>query len=117
MILVDSSVWVDHLRGSDPVLVRLLTAGQVLAHPFVIGELALGSLRQRETVLGALQGLPQAIVADEGEVLGFIDRYALAGIGIGYVDAHLLASARLSVATLWTRDKRLNGAAQRLGLT
>ena len=117
MILVDSSIWVDHLRISDPTLVRLLTAGQVLSHPFVIGELALGSLRQRETVLSALQGLPQAIVAAEGEMLDFIDRHMLAGIGIGYVDAHLLASARLSVATMWTRDKRLNGAAQRLGLT
>ena len=116
MILVDSSVWVDHLRDNDPALARLLTTGQVLAHPFVIGELALGSLRQRETVLGALMGLPQAIVADEGEVMTFIDRHALAGIGIGYVDAHLLASAKLSVATLWTRDKRLHAAAERLGL-
>ena len=116
MILVDSSVWVDHLRDSDPALARLLTAGQVLAHPFVVGELALGSLRQREMVLGALLGLPQAIVAGQAEVLDFIDRHALAGIGIGYVDAHLLASARLSIATLWTRDKRLHAAAQRLSL-
>ena len=116
MILVDSSVWVDHLRAGDPALADLLSAGQVLAHPFVIGELALGNLRQRDIVLGALKGLPQAIVADDGEMLDFIDRNALPGLGIGYVDAHLLASAKLSTGTLWTRDKRLHGAAQRLGI-
>lgn len=116
MILVDSSVWVDHLRAGDPALTDLLTAGQALTHPFVIGELALGSLRQREAILAALKGLPQAVVAGDDEVLDFIDRHALSGIGIGYVDAHLLASARLSTGTLWTRDKRLHGAAQRLGI-
>ena len=116
MILVDSSIWVDHLRSRDPALVDLLGATRVLGHPFVIGELALGNLRQRDTVLGALQDLPQAMVARDDEVLGFIDRHALAGLGIGYVDAHLLASARLSGGTLWTRDKRLDGAATRLGI-
>ncbi|MFA6116282.1 MAG: PIN domain-containing protein [Sphingomonas sp.] len=116
MILVDSSVWVDHLRSGDPLLTDLLTAGQVLVHPFVIGEIALGNLRQRHTVLGALQGLPQAVVAEDKEVLDFIDRHALSGLGIGYVDAHLLASTLLSASTFWTRDKRLHGAAQRLGV-
>ena len=116
MILVDSSIWVDHLRSGDPDLVDLLAATQVLAHPFVIGELALGNLRQRDSVLGALRDLPRATVASDDEVLGFIDRHALAGLGIGYIDAHLLASTRLSGANLWTRDKRLHGAATRIGV-
>lgn len=116
MILVDTSVWVDHLRAGDPALADLLAAGQILTHPFVIGEIALGNLRQRETVLGALQGLPRALLADDEEVLDFIDRHALSGLGIGYVDVHLLASARLSTGTLWTRDKRLHAAAQQLGI-
>ena len=115
MILVDSSVWIDHFRNGDRALVRLLNTGQVLAHPFVIGELALGNLRLRDQVLGLLQDLPFASVATEGEVLAFIDRQAL--FGIGYVDAHLLAAARLTPDTLiWTRDKRLQAAADRMSL-
>ena len=117
MILVDSSVWVDHLRNGNTTLARMLDNGRVLAHPFVTGELALGNLRQRELILAALQDLPQAVVAGETEVLGFIDRQGLYGCGIGYVDAHLLASARLtSGGSLWTRDKRLHAVADRLGL-
>lgn len=117
MILVDSSVWVDHLRNGDPILAGLLNAGRVLAHPFVIGELALGSLRQRALILGALRGLPQAIVAQDTEVADFIERNALFGLGIGYVDAHLLASAKLTPdASLRTRDRRLREAATRLGV-
>ena len=117
MILVDSSVWIDHLRSGDRALASLLEAGRALAHPFVIGELALGSLRQREAVLDALRGLPRAVVASDGEVLQFIDRQALYGLGIGYVDAHLLASTRLTPgALLWTRDKRLLSVADRLAL-
>jgi predicted nucleic acid-binding protein len=117
LILVDSSVWIDHLRSADAGLAKLLNQGQVLAHPFVNGELALGSLRQRAGIISALQDLPKAVVADEVEVLGFIEGHALFGRGIGYIDAHLLASVRLTAdATLWTRDKRLQQVAARLGL-
>ena len=116
MILVDTSVWVDHLRSSDAELSALLNASQVLAHPFVIGELALGNLRQRELVLTALARLPSAIVARHAEVLGMVARHGLFGRGVGYVDAHLLAAARLSGATLLTNDKRLRAVAGSLGL-
>jgi predicted nucleic acid-binding protein len=117
VILVDTSVWVDHLRSTQKVLVALLDKGMVLAHPFVIGELALGNLRQREVVLDALSDLPRASVATDVEVLHFIDRHALFGCGIGYVDAHLLAAVRLTAgAELWTKDRRLHGVAVELGL-
>ena len=117
MILVDTSVWVDHLRKGDQVLGRLLFAGRVLAHPFIVGELSLGVLRQREAVLGALMDLPQATIATEEEVFRFIEAKGLPGSGIGYVDAHLLAATRLTPgAALWTRDKRLSEVAERLGL-
>ncbi len=117
MILINSSVWVDHLRSGDRTLVRLLNTGQVLAHPFVIGELALGNLRQRQLIRNTLDDLPRAILASDEEVLHFIGAYRLFESGIGYVDAHLLAATRLTArATLWTRDKRLGVAADRLGL-
>ena len=117
MILVDTSVWVDHLRATDKALAALLDTGAVLAHPFVIGELALGNLRQREIVLNALSDLPHASVATDVEVLHFIDRHALSGRGVGYVDAHLLAAVQLTAgAELWTKDKRLHGVAIQLGL-
>lgn len=117
MILVDSSVWIDHLRGGEPVLAGLLDTGRVLAHPFVIGELALGNLRQRDIILGALRDLPQAVVAGDDEVFRFIEQQSLFGLGIGYVDAHLLAAVRLTPgASLWTRDKRLHAVAGRLSL-
>ena len=106
---VDTSVWVAHLQRGNNELAGLLNRAQVLSHPFVLGELALGSLQQRDTVLDALKNLPQARVASAGEVLGFITTNALHGIGIGYVDAHLLASARLTPGSiLWTLDKRLD---------
>ncbi len=117
MILVDTSVWLDHLRGGDKALVGLLNAGMVLAHPFVIGELALGDLRQRVLVLNALADLPRVSTATDAEVLHFIDRYSLFGRGIGYIDVHLLAAARLTMgAAIWTRDKRLQSVADQLGL-
>jgi predicted nucleic acid-binding protein len=117
VILVDTSVWIDHLRTGNRQLAGFLEAGQVLAHPFVTGEIALGRLRQRDLVLNALLDLPQATVATDEEVRHFIDRHALFGAGIGYVDAHLLAALRLTAtAALWTRDKRLHVVADRLGL-
>jgi predicted nucleic acid-binding protein len=116
MILVDTSVWVDHLRHGNSQLKTLLGAGQVVIHPFVVGELALGNLRQRNAVLSALRDLPHAVSASNEEVLDFIESQALPGLGIGLVDAHLLASARLTSAHLWTRDKRLSAAADKLGL-
>ena len=117
MILVDTSVWVDHLRAGNARLARLLEDGEVVSHPFVIGELALGNLRRRDTVLDALSELPQANVATDIEVLHLIRKEALFGRGIGYLDAHLLASVRLTPpARLWTRDQRLHGVAEHLGL-
>jgi predicted nucleic acid-binding protein len=117
MILVDTSVWIDHLRADDKTLAGLLDIGRVLAHPLVIGEVALGNLQRRDLVLRALQRLPRAIVATDHEVLRLIDQHALFGLGIGYVDAHLLAAARLTAgASLWARDKRLFAAATQLGL-
>lgn len=115
MILADTSVWVDHLRTGDKALVALLEAGMVLAHPFVIGELALGNLHQRDIVLMALADLPHAAVATDAEVLHCIERHALSGRGIGYIDTHLLAAVKLTGgAELWTRDKRLHAAAVQL---
>jgi predicted nucleic acid-binding protein len=117
MILVDTSIWVDHFRGGNVSLVGLLNATQVLTHPFVIGELACGNLRQRNEVLSLLQDLPSSTVASDDEVLFFIERHVLAGRGIGYVDAHLLAATALHGATrLWTRDKRLRAIADELEL-
>jgi predicted nucleic acid-binding protein len=117
MILVDTSVWIDHLRSADEELTQLLERGQVMAHPFVIGELALGNLQHRNEVLSALQNLPQVLVATENEVLGFIEQNGLFGAGIGYIDAHLLAATRLAPgAALWTRDKRLLSVSGRLGV-
>ena len=117
MILVDTSVWIDHLRHGDVGLARLLNAGQVLTHRIVIGELALGNLQNRNIVLSTLRNLPQVTAASDDEVLHFIENNVLFGTGIGYVDAHLLAAVRLSPgALLWTRDKRLLAESTRLGL-
>ena len=117
MILVDTSIWIDHLRSDNAILAALLDAGRVLAHPFVIGELALGNLRQRQGVLSALMDLPRCEVATDTEVLEFLDRHALFGRGVGYVDAHLMAAVRLTAGSeLWTNDRRLYGVACRLGL-
>ena len=106
MILADTSVWVDHLRRSDATLRAALEANEICIHPMVIGELACGNLRNR-TILVNLQLLPQATVATHDEALAMIEQHKLMGRGVGFVDVHLLASAKLSKATLWTRDKRL----------
>jgi predicted nucleic acid-binding protein len=107
MVLVDTSVWINHFRQADAKLVHLLTTAQVFTHPFVIGELALGSLKQRPLFVATLQDLPHVPVALDAEVLAFIESAGLAESGIGYVDAHLLASARLAGIVVWTEDKRL----------
>ena len=117
MILVDTSVWIDHLRSGDPELARLLHDGAVLAHPWVTGELALGHLSQHSEILGLLHNLPQATAATDVEVLTLIDNHQLSRLGIGYVDAHLLAATMLTAGShLWTRDKRLAAVAAQLGL-
>ena len=117
MILVDTSVWIDHLRAGDKGLQALLNTGQVLMHPFILGELACGNLRNRNEVLTLLNALPRATVANDYEVLLFIERHSLMGRGIGYIDAHLLGSVALCApARLWTRDKRLAAIAGVLGL-
>jgi hypothetical protein len=116
MILVDTSVWVDHFRDSDPVLTKLLHAEEVLTHPFVIGELAMGSQPKRNFI-GLLFRLNEAVKATDEEVLHFVARHKLHGVGIGYLDAHLLASARMTPDTiLWTRDRRLAAAAVALSI-
>ena len=117
MILVDTSVWIDHLRRGDAHLMATLLAGHVLIHPWVIGEIACGTLRERGQVLDLLRSLPLSPVALEDEVLFFIEQYELMGRGIGYVDIHLLASAQLAGARLWTRDKRLVVVANELGMS
>ena len=117
MTLVDSSVWVDHLRVGDEGLAALLNGSRVLGHPFVLGELALGNLHQRALIHESLQNLAQAVVAGDDEVVQFITAKQLFGRGIGYVDAHLLAAVRLTPGSrLWTRDKRLRVLAEGLGL-
>lgn len=117
MILVDSSVWIEHFRSSDPKLRELLEQGLVLAHPFVTGELALGHLRKRDEVLSLMRALPSAPELSHDEALTFAEAHRLAGSGVGWIDAHLLASARLSGGRLWTRDPALGTVAARLGLT
>ena len=116
MILVDSSVWIDHFRSWNATFASLMVDERVLMHPVVIGELLLGGL-PTGTPLRDLQDMTAAAPVDDGEVLLFIQRHSLTGADIGYGDAHLLASAQLTTgATLWTRDRRLRAAAQRLGL-
>ena len=117
MTLVDSSIWIDHIRMSDAVLAGLIDRRQVLVHPFVIGEIALGAIRTRAAVLAALGELPSSPIASHAEVVHMIEEHRLYGRGVGYVCAHLLAAARLRRATLlWTRDRRLHAIADELGV-
>jgi predicted nucleic acid-binding protein len=117
VILVDTSVWVDHLRAGDAGLVDLLERRAVVCHPWVTGEIALGRLSRRDEILRLLGSLPQAEVATPTELRAFVEAHRLFGLGIGYVDAQLLASARLTPDTLlWTRDRPLAAVAARLGL-
>ncbi len=117
MILVDTSIWIDHFRVADPQLVALLTRNEVLTHPVVIGEIALGSVAKRTEVLRYLNNLPAAVSAQHEEAMIFIERHKLANTGLGYVDAALLASTALTPgAALWSRDKSLRAGATRCGL-
>lgn len=117
MILADTSIWIDHFRKGDAALAALLDAGEVSMHPFVIGELAMGNLSGRDALLRELGRLPEAVVARPEEVLTLISSENLSGVGLGYVDACLLAATRLSPMTrLWTRDRRLAEVAARLEL-
>jgi len=116
MVLVDTSVWVHHLRRGEPNLERLLNDGEVMCHPFVIGELACGSMRNRAEILSLLRTLPLATEATHEEVLQFIERNHLMGKGLGYIDVHLCASAILAGAPMWTYDRRLNETNEGLGI-
>ena len=117
MILVDTPIWIDHLRAGDEVTAHLLSEGSVLMHPFVKGEIALGHLRARAHVMRQLDQLPQEIRAHDDEVMRLIEAENLPASGIGYVVALLVASVRLTGgALLWTRDKRLGAVAELLGV-
>lgn len=115
-MLVDSSVWIDHLRRGNKLLALRLENGEVETHPCVVGELACGNLQRREAILSLLTCLPAVTEAEHAEVLSLVESKRLAGRGLGWVDAHLLASAMLGRTTLWTLDKRLAGEARRLGV-
>jgi predicted nucleic acid-binding protein len=117
VILADSTVWIDHLRHGDSLLANRLNVGQVWTHPFIIGEIALGSLHRRGEVLALLRNLPAATQASDDEVRILIEQLPLYSLGIGYIDAHLLAATRLTPGLrLWTRDRRLHDIALRLGM-
>jgi predicted nucleic acid-binding protein len=116
MVLVDTSIWVTHLRQGSQRLEKLLMDAEVLCHPFIIGELACGNLKNRNEIVSLLQSLPMAPTIEFDEFLFFIDRNHLMGKGVGFVDVHLLASAQLTGIPLWTADKRLKAAAEQLEL-
>ena len=116
MVLVDTSVWVAHLRRGHIGLEALLNEGYVVCHPFIVGELACGNLKNRSEILSLLQALPLATPAEHEEVMQFIENYSLMGKGLGYIDMHLLASAILSRVPLWTLDNKLKQVSVKLGL-
>ena len=116
MVIVDTSIWITHLRQGSRHLKALLLDGEVMCHLFIIGELACGNIKNRNEILSLLQALPMAPVIEFDEFLYFVDRNKLMGIGIGFVDVHLLASAQLANVPLWTTDKRLRSAALDLNL-
>ncbi|MBN1274582.1 MAG: type II toxin-antitoxin system VapC family toxin [Candidatus Aminicenantes bacterium] len=116
MILIDTSVWVDHLRKTDQELSKLLDKGVVLCHPFVIGELACGNLKNRSEILDLLAALPKVEVASHEEAMHLVTHRKLWGKGIGWIDIHLLASALLSNCTLWTKDKALHTISRSLNI-
>jgi predicted nucleic acid-binding protein len=117
MVLVDTSVWARHLREGDSDLQRLLTDGKVMCHPFIIGEVACGNLKNRNEVLSLLRLLPMTIQAEHEEIMQFIEMNHLMGKGLGYVDVHLTASAVLTAVPIWTLDKRLDEANRGFGIS
>lgn len=117
MVLVDTSIWVSHFRKGNPHLATLLNNGEVVCHPFVVGELGCGNIKNRKEILSLLQTLPMAETAEHQEVLHFIEHNRLMGKGLGYIDVHLLASALLTKIPLWTSDKRLKATSAELGLS
>ena len=116
MVLVDTSVWIDHLRKNDKHLQLLLIDGEVVCHPLIIGELVCGNLKNRKEIIGLLQALPMSPEIDFEEYLYFVEEHKLFGKGIGYIDIQLLASAKLSQTSLWTSDKRLKAIAVEFGI-
>lgn len=117
MILVDTSVWIDHLRRGNAELVRLLEEGDVIVHPFVVGELACGKIKNRVEILELLRELPEASSSDHDEAQHLLESGKLQGKGLGWIDVHLLASARISDCAIWTRDRALARAAVGLGVS
>ncbi len=117
MVLVDTSVWVSHLRDGSPKLEQLLNDGDVLCHPFIIGELACGNIKNRREIFSLLTALPKADLLDDEGALLFIEKNNLMGKGLGLIDIHLLASAMLSEAVLWTLDVKLKHEAHILGIS
>jgi predicted nucleic acid-binding protein len=116
MVLVDTSVWVSHLRDGNVGLDKLLNDGQVVCHPFIVGELACGNLKNRHEIIRYLQSLPMTILAEDGEVLKFIENRQLMGRGLGYIDVHLIAAAALTDVPLWTFDKTLDKITKKIGI-
>jgi predicted nucleic acid-binding protein len=116
MVLVDTSVWVSHLRKGNSLLQALLLDSNVVCHPFIIGELACGKIKNRKEVLSLLQALPMAEIVEQDELLAFIERHHLTGTGLGFVDVHLLAAAILIGVPLWTLDRKLKRASVRLDI-
>jgi len=116
MILVDTSVWIDHPRDGNSHLTELLNNGEVLCHPFIVGEISCGNLKNRNTILSLLHFLPQSSTIDHGEVMQFLENYRLMGRGIGWIDMHLLASSLLGESRLWTQDKKLKLIASELNI-
>ena len=117
MVLVDTSVWVSHLRDGNVGLEKLLNDGEAVCHPFIVGELACGNLKNRHEILTYLQSLPMTILAEDEEVLKFIENNQLMGKGLGYIDVHVIASAVLTNVLLWTLDKTLDKFTEKIGIT
>lgn len=116
MILVDTSVWINHLRAPSKLLAQLLDLEQVVVHPFVVGEISCGNLANRKEIIALLHSLPAAPKADDDEILFFIERHRVMGRGLGLVDVHLLASSTIAGGSIWTADKNLRLAATHLGI-
>jgi predicted nucleic acid-binding protein len=116
MVLVDTSVWVAHLRAGNVGLEKLLNEGEVVCHPFIVGELACGNLKNRHEILAYLQAIPLTILAEDAEVLTFIDNNQLMGKGLGYIDVHLIVSAVLTDVPFWTLDKTLDKVSEKIGI-